>query len=590
MHMQPECPPSKEPERIPKKAHGIQVNFCKNPHCKNFGVPASSETQRKGPGTAVKNDGYRIGVYGKPGMPMIRCQLCGESPPMKSNQGIFEELSRISFFLSRPCCPTKDCPNYGVPADDNKALYQAFGTAKSGAKRYRCKACHTTFSSRPPGIPTRLHKKPHKNATVFRALVNKAPFRRICEMAEISPPTLYDKIHFLHRQCLAFVAEREKHLPSRKAQRAYVSVDRQEYTMNWPNRNDRRNSSLWAIGSADTASGYVFGVHLNHDPSLDPRIIEQDALNCGDYRAAPPFRKHARLWLKGEYAESVGRPLIKTTVSMGSLTGDITMRYDQALQRNDIETPDEFTGNFTLPSKGVQVHAGYTIYAHFLLLRRLLNSIDKTRFFLDQDSGMRAGCLSGFADRIAQGRCDAFYVRINSKLSIDERRRVVRQTRRNFDKVKGANPGLTDSQIKLMMLKESMAQVAPFGKWQDKWVFHPFPGMSEPAKAMCYLTDVQGYDDDHKAWLYNKASLHSIDRFFMMIRRRVQILERSPHSGRPGQRFYIYSPYDPEVVAKMLDIFRVWYNYIFQVGKQTAATRLGLAKGPVTYEDIIYYS
>jgi hypothetical protein len=203
---------------------------------------------------------------------------------------------------------------------------------------------------------------------------------------------------------------------------------------------------------------------------------------------------------------------------------------------------------------------------------------------------VRAGCLSAFEDRMKQGRCDAFYVRINSKLSIDERRRVMRQTRQNFEKVKRTNPGLTDSQIKLMMLKESLAQVAPFGKWQDKWVFHPFPSMSEPAKAMCYLTDIQGYDDDHKAWLYNKASLHSIDRFFMMVRRRLQLLERPPTSGRPGQRFYIYSPYDPEVVAKVLDIFRVWYNYVFQAGKQTAAMRLGLAKGPVTYEDIIYYS
>jgi len=27
---------------------------------------------------------------------------------------------------------------------------------------------------------------------------------------------------------------------------------------------------------------------------------------------------------------------------------------------------------------------------------------------------------------------------------------------------------------------------------------------------MCYLTDIQGYDEDHLAWLYNKASIHAI--------------------------------------------------------------------------------
>ena len=45
------------------------------------------------------------------------------------------------------------------------------------------------------------------------------------------------------------------------------------------------------------------------------------------------------------------------------------------------------------------------------------------------------------------------------------------------------------------------------------------------------------------------------------------------------------------MVIKMLDIFRVFYNYV-EVGKdkETPAMRLGLAKGVVSMEDIIYYS
>ena len=52
---------------------------------------------------------------------------------------------------------------------------------------------------------------------------------------------------------------------------------------------------------------------------------------------------------------------------------------------------------------------------------------------------------------------------------------------------------------------------------------HPFPNMGEPEKAMCYLTDIQEYDEEHLAWLYNKASLHAIDRF-MQFRRRLSLL------------------------------------------------------------------
>jgi len=37
--------PSQLNERIPVEVGAIQVNFCKNPQCQNFGVPASTEKQ-----------------------------------------------------------------------------------------------------------------------------------------------------------------------------------------------------------------------------------------------------------------------------------------------------------------------------------------------------------------------------------------------------------------------------------------------------------------------------------------------------------------------------------------------------------------
>jgi len=115
--------------------------------------------------------------------------------------------------------------------------------------------------------------------------------------------------------------------------------------------------------------------------------------------------------------------------------------------------------------------------------------------------------------------------------------------------------------------------------------------MGGPEKAMCYLTDIQGYDEDHLAWLYNKASLHAIGRFFMQVRRRLSLLERPiSSSASPGRRWFGYGPYKPVMVGKLLDIFRVFYNFV-EVGKnkQTPAMRLGLAKGKITVEDIVYY-
>ena len=46
----------------------------------------------------------------------------------------------------------------------------------------------------------------------------------------------------------------------------------------------------------------------------------------------------------------------------------------------------------------------------------------------------------------------------------------------------------------------------------------------------------------------------------------------------------------PEVIVKLLGIFRVFYNYCrARKGATKPAMRLGLAHGKVTVEDIIYF-
>jgi len=108
--------------------------------------------------------------------------------------------------------------------------------------------------------------------------------------------------------------------------------------------------------------------------------------------------------------------------------------------------------------------------------------------------------------------------------------------------------------------KEKMAQVVNIGTWQDRWVEHPFPNMGEPDKAMCYLTDIQGYDEDLLAWLYNKASLHAIDRFFMQVRRRLSLLERPiSSSASPGRRWFGYGPY------KLAIVLNYWTSFVSSI-------------------------
>lgn len=579
--------------RIPEPVDNIQVNFCKNPSCTNFGVPASLNPQPRGPGSEGKErDTYTIS-RGRVGYALLKCDVCGETPPLKSNSAIGEELTRLKGYLALAhrivSCPNEQCENHGIDITQRQHYYP-HGKTKSGSMRYKCRLCRKVFSV---GVSTVHQKKPHKNIEIFRLLVNKMPFKRICDAADISMPTLYDKIDFLHKQCLAFAASRERKLfESMPIKRLYIGVDRQDYMVNWTNTTDKRNVILHAVGSSDNETGYVFGLHLNFDPALDSDQVEKDAEACGDYAVKSPFRKYARIWLLRDYHEATKASFKRRRLeTYGTLLEEIAETYEEAQRREDIEVFEGQDFDTKLPANGMQVHAEYTLYGHFFFLKKLLGGVDKVRFYLDQDSGMRAACLGTFADEIKQGKCDAFYVRINRDMTITDRKRMMASCRMELQRMKEKYPGYKDSAVKLLIIKERMKEVMHFGKWKDKWIYHPFPNMGEPEKAMCYLTDIQNYDEDHLAWLYNKASLHAINRFFMQIRRRLSLLERPIATpSRIGRKWYGYNAYNPGVIIKLLDIFRVFYNYI-EAGKdgQTPAMRLGLAKGKRRMEDIIYY-
>jgi hypothetical protein len=236
--------------------------------------------------------------------------------------------------------------------------------------------------------------------------------------------------------------------------RLYIAVDRQDYMINWSDADDRRNIIFRAVGSADNPTGYVFGLHLNFDPSLDPDDVEKDAIASGDYEVKPAYRRYARLWLRQDYM----RPLRRFVA--GSLRGRIAATYEDAAKRDDIEGLDTLDDELSLPKDGMQVRGEYTMYGHFFFLR--------ARFFLDQDSAFRAACLSAFSHMIKEGRCDPFYVRINAEATIDEKRQILADNRRRMADMKRMHPDLLDWQAKLLMIKEKMSEVVNIGKWQDR--------------------------------------------------------------------------------------------------------------------------
>lgn len=386
------------------------------------------------------NDGY-VASGGGASLPVLKCKLCGEFPPIKSNLAVSEELNRLLADLipaPAPSCPDAQCANHEVSVDAGKGHYQSFGMTPSGSKRYLCKACGRTFAI--SSKSTLRQRQSDKNKMIFSLLMNKSPMRRICEVADINPKTLYQRIDFLYRQCKAFAAAHERPLlDSMAIPRLYIAVDRQDYTVNWSNQHDKRNVIMHAVGSADHGSGYVFGMHLDFDPSLDRAQVEADAAIRNDHGISYPFRRYARIWLKSDYTDYMRQRsrMRKRKNGVGrDVTTDVTDTYDTLAERMDVEVPLSQSFDTTLPDKGMQIHSEYTLYGHFFYLKRLFGGVEKVRFFLDQEPGIRAACLSAFCDEVKARKADAFYVRINKDLTVNERRQALAISRSEFDKAK----------------------------------------------------------------------------------------------------------------------------------------------------------
>lgn len=436
---------------------------------------------------------------------------------------------------------------------------------------------------------------------MFLALVNKGSIKGISRMRELSPKTVYDKISFLHQKCIEFARDREREMRSAQLGRLYIGVDRQDYVVNWSDRDVKRNVQLTAVGSADNRTGYVFGMHANFEPGVDREKVEAEAILLGDFDGRDPsLRRYARYWMEPDFKQAIlydpgpGYPRDFHWTHEGALRL-INEAYDENENIPDPEAKERVFGDrHRLPDPGMQIHFEYTVHAHFRLLRQLLANAGKIRFFMDQDDTLRAGCLSAFAWDVLDARVDAFFVQINKTLTVDDRRRLVRESKAYFRQVREAldQPDWPDWKVRVFLLSQQLFDLPEVKHWRDEWVGFPDDTMAEPQKAVCHLTDRSDYGLIRKSIVFSRASLHAIDRFFMQLRRRVMLLERPIATpSNVGRLWHGYSPYNPAMIQKLIDIYRVYYNYV-AVGKdkKTPAMRLGMAKGRVRVEDIIYFS
>jgi transposase-like protein len=597
--------PARKRRPIPAEYNGVQVNFCRTPSCENFGKPPLIFRGHKGGrgNRETSPDGYKV-VGERMKKSALSCQLCKSQTRLKSNKAVVEERDRqarhiMATPLTNLACPKPECVNH-EPKGPLSECFHSHGVTRHGNPRFRCRACGTTLSISGPSAKQR---RKYLSAKIAVELVNNAPLNRIAEKLGCSFNVLYGKIDHIYRQCVAFAAERERRMFEMTFGEVNLSTDCQHYMVNWGSRKRRETIQLMAIATAERDSGYVFGLVPNFDPDLTPEEVEAGWKAAGDGDKAPHLREWARVWTQADYAASVAKTLEYVKKKDGKetpRTGELVTVFDVA--REDLDLPEAIVEGQQLPPTGVQVHADYMAHGHFQLLSHMFFNAKQVNLFIDGDAGLLTACLGAFAPRVASGRAHVVQVVTPKDLNTEVRRTRYAASLSKFKAYINKNhAGLPWEMARVEVMREHLNGIRGTEdglKWDiaKEWIDNPLPDSSEPEKQFRFVTDTGAISNHEVARLLERATLWPIDTVFNQIRYRVRMFGRPvPSARRARKMWHAYCPYDPNMVVQLLEIYRVWHNYIWHEDKpkrkadRTPAEKLGLAKGEVRWDHILGY-
>ena len=321
----------------------VQVNHCRMPDCVNFGVPALHEGVKPGPSPRHKDPHYTGDTTGS-GEPAIRCKSCNTHPPLKSNASIADEIIRlidvdgIRTREETTACRNRLCENSARPIAFHRSCYHKKGKVTGRGQQYRCEACGRYVLVSDPVLLHQNHQA--LGVDVFTRVANKSPMRRAVNGAGLkSNKDYYRILDFIHSRCRNLSGTYDRALIDGRLTLPTsidIHADAQEYALNWVSRLDRRNVELQAYCSVDRGSGFIFGLHSNFDPTVDPFEINSEAAKHGEMDVPEAFRKHARYWLVEDELRA-GRSMKKQVAHSIDLSAQIQSMYAQAASRADVE-------------------------------------------------------------------------------------------------------------------------------------------------------------------------------------------------------------------------------------------------------------
>jgi len=605
-----------------------QVNFCKNPACQNYGVPAKNPTYKSN-GQLNRGLGNEYRLSHKSGQldDYLSCKLCGQTTVMINNRCLVGEIARYQDIgkQQEPSCALKNDPNqpygtryYYIPESaenrrgerrphgfcvnstkgifshpdcyilagksrpdkvveyltkeasttGGKPIEKLRNEVRKGSQRFDCNGCFTKFSVKLD--PQQRHYRRDLNIPLFLDMMNKGIINRAQEKFKVSARVIYDKLNFYYKQALAFDAYHSERL-SEKIENGMLSLstDRQHYLSNWGDHNAPMPTPILNTSTADNGSGFIFASTVNFDFTTDYRYVTKEYREKKEYEKQSYYSRFAQYVLNDDEANK----------QVSGLNAGVPMQT---------------------PAKGLLVQQTYNILTHFYLIKEMLGKANSINLFADNDSGFKLAICGVFQDWIASGKMNAFQVtvdRAGGHNLLDKS--TTERLEMRLSELKSDYPDLDENErLRLLWKEEISTRVIKPGS-KSEWIVSP--NLKSRFSGVLPLIDLDNADMDELVDRLEQASLHGVDNWFQIIRRHVNMLERPVTSGTNSRRWNAYAGYNPEWMVKLIEIKRVYFNYCLtderilrskgsKAKPSTPAMRLGLTDRVFDANDFLSFS
>jgi DNA polymerase III epsilon subunit len=582
-----------EPFPFSRAYKGYQLNYCYNTQCENYGVPPKFPNPRNLGKHSKDLGNYKI-ISSQDDTLLLHCKLCKTSTTTFSNKGIVQEVERLQtiYHLKVPSCPntalhedkrkgipdgrrfttnikkvrgvektfTKlkpPCPNhdkdilgrpdlYWLDSKNTKKIKNAKGLPKivfpdsDGKYHHLREAVSQTFKC----------KSCH---TKFSSAISPQKGQHNSQLNYVLFSSLVNKVPINRIEELLMLSPSVIYARIEFFYNQCIQFEQFQLMKHWDKLKDKcltlcMDRQFFDVNWTNKKEPRRTRLYNTSSVERDSRYVLGCTLN---FDFTSNYQSRSKEFIRiGDY----DKPLYKR-------------RYQQYILPDERD-PDE---EDSIPSKKhLLVHQSYAIITHFEMLKPLLECVKKSIIYADNDNTFDIGITKVFRDLINMKKLQACIVR-KSKLE-----RGATKADKGYEWVRQETPVID-------------------GKYVD-------------LKA---LTDVDdGVLDD--------ASISAVDSWFNQLRRRLTMVERplqvkSTDNQKKQiendlsvtgkfQKWNLYGSYNPKYVCMLIEISRVFNNFVLTDAKAiknkrgykrkptTPAQRLGLVDEQFDIYDILEFS